>query len=182
MNYSLTGEDMQKINPDAKIYTYDQLRNFRRLEDLINPCHNKVILLYKMGEDNGSIFGHWVGLSLLNRNGKPRLCYMDSYGKYDGGFIDDVLKYVPKDYIEQSKQTHNYLSELIRRSPINDIHYNQYDYQSPSNQVSTCGRYCSIFLLTQMDIDEFHKFLVNCKKALGGSFDKVIVDLTKNLF
>lgn len=174
MDYSFTDTDMRRINPDAKIYTYDQLSRFRRLEDLINADHPKVIILYKMGEDNG-IWGHWVGLSLINGT---RLCYFDSYGKHDGGFIDDVLKFIPKDYLDKSNQTHRYLSELIRRSPIQDIHYNQYPYQKLSDSVTTCGRYVSLFLLSRMDIDQFRKFLLNCKKALGGSFDDVVVELT----
>lgn len=174
MNYSLTGDDMLKINPDAKIYTYDQLSKIRRLEDLINPQHPKVILLYKMGQSDGNIWGHWVGLSLLNSN---KLCYFDSYGKRDGGFIDDALKYVPKQYLQQSGQIHNFLSELIRRSPIEDIHYNQYPYQK-MGKVSTCGRYVSLFLLSGMDIDQFHKFLVNAKKGTNKSFDQIVTELT----
>ncbi len=124
--YPLNGIEMQKLNPHAKILTYDKLNYINTPEELFNDC-NCIIILYLL---KSKYSGHWV-VCLKNADG---YFFMDSYGKHPDAQIDNLTP--------QERKEYNQKQQRIEKIFENDIiNYNNVPLQGKKTQV--CGCYVS---------------------------------------
>lgn len=126
INIPLNGEQMQALNPDAKIMTYIDIQEYENIDDLFGK-HKKLIILYLIKSKN---FGHWCCLFKHVRNGQIVYNFFDPYGI----IVDGQLDFVPKEKKHELCEEHSYLSWLLRNSPC---YYNYICFQNKGSQ--TCG-------------------------------------------
>lgn len=102
--YSLSLEQMQYLNPHAKIYVYDKINNFDTVEDMMDG-HDAVIILYLLQSRTS---GHWVCLFRSSTQGYEYE-WFDSYGKEPDWELDLLSPQQRAEYKEKS----NKLKQLL---------------------------------------------------------------------
>ncbi|MBS3925925.1 MAG: hypothetical protein KGZ34_04460 [Nitrosarchaeum sp.] len=122
----LNGEQMQALNPDAKIFSYTDLQKYETIDDLFHDT-DKIIILYLI---KSKYYGHWCCLFKHTRNGKMVYNFFDPYGI----IVDGELDFIPKEKRNELNEQHKYLSWLLRDSPC---YYNYICFQGKNSQ--TCG-------------------------------------------
>jgi len=126
LQYPLSGTDMQLLNPDAKIITYDQLNNVFDIMDLFHDT-NKIIILVLLFSRHS---GHWTTL-FLNKEG---LNYYDDYGKRPDYELDELTASQRREYNEKIDR----LTALLNKYPYI---YNAKKLQKDTTL--TCGCFVS---------------------------------------
>jgi len=156
--YSLSGEDMMRlVNNKAKLLVYDELVNYKNINDLLEP-YGAVIILYVYEINNNSEIGHWTCL-FMNPSTKI-VEFFDSYGYKP----DEERKFIPKN-IWKNFYLSNILNTISKNKEVL-IEYNQYDYQGRSyKDVATCGRWVGMrILLKHLTNKEFAKLFYSPNK------------------
>ena len=153
----LSGEEMMKAVPDAKLITYHDLKRKKKIDRVV-PKRKPVILLYPQVESKDMISGHWV---CMFRNDQG-LNYFDSYGNQP----DKFWKKDPK------------LVKLLLTCD-GPMEYNENKYQGKNSEV--CGRYCILRLLYKEFANNQFKSLMDLGKKKYGSYDNAVLKLTESL-
>lgn len=153
INYSLSNFDIEKkLNNKVKIITHSEIKNYKNIDDLLQP-YDKVVILYK----NSKNYGHWT---CLFRNDEG-INFFDSYG----GKIDGIKKFIPLNLNKELNQDHKNLIKLLIKSNEN-IHYNNHQLQKLDPNINTCGRWVVFRLLnTYLTHDEFNELFKNRNKT-----------------
>jgi hypothetical protein len=126
---SLTGADMMKLNPDAKLLKYTDLYKYKSSTELFADC-DKIILLYLTINDHS---GHWCSL-FKNKQG---INYFDSYGVP----IDYHFELLRPETRQKLNEPVDYLKNLLWND---NVIFNNITYQRPNTQ--TCGEHVSFRL------------------------------------
>lgn len=154
----LGGDEIYKyLEGKVKILEYKQIRKYKDIDSLLAP-YNKVAILYPWKvEEDGGLFGHWVGL-MKNKNNNIE--YFNSYGSF---LEDGVMKNIDVNFKKKHGEDFKYLTYLLYISPY-DVEYNPRTLQSKNS--NTCGRWVIYrFLRDDLTIEEFNKlFYKNTKK------------------
>jgi hypothetical protein len=151
----LSNHQLLKIfNNDIKIVVYSDINKYKTLNDLFEKF-NKIIFLY----DFNNNYGHWC--CLFKR--KNEYSFFDSYGFYP----DKAIKYVPKNYLMENYENCNYLIRLLENIAKKEnviISYNEYQFQSYSPNIQTCGYWCVHRLKNiSLSVKEYHILFKNIK-------------------
>lgn len=160
---SISDTELRKYLPGAKIVVYNELKNYKDIEELLPKDKSYFILLYR----DSSNAGHWVSL----KRTKKGIEYFCSYGTP----IDGQLKWYPDGMNKQFGQYIPYLTMLLNKTKL-DVFWNDIRYQSNDDDIVTCGRH-SIFnmlgyLNDNMDLKKYYNYM---KKLKGkGTFDEVV--------
>jgi hypothetical protein len=120
------------FDKSVKIIVYEDLANYKNIQQLLPRSKDAVIMLYQRKEN----YGHWVAI-LRNKN---NIVFFDPYGCRP----DKQLLWTPKYLREQLNQKTPHLSHLLN-SCLEDgfkVSFNQTAYQKDENAVNTCGRHC----------------------------------------
>lgn len=126
--YPLRGVEMMRLNPTAKIITYDELNSINTLNELFEGNkYDKVIILYLL---HSRYSGHWVCL-FKNDQG---VNFFDSYGRKPDKSIDNLTEKQRKEYNEKREQ----IFKLLTNS-CNKFIYNDYPLQDKKIKTQTCG-------------------------------------------
>jgi len=169
MNYSLSDQDILRINPRTHVYLYSDIKKFKNIDQLLYPYDSAVILYEWKRDKNGSV-GHYVTINRLN-NGVIE--YMDSYGCQ----IDRPLKQL-KNSSESFKRWTNQDKQYLLRLLINSnspVSYNQYQLQSTDDGISTCGRYAVLRgLYKNLSLEDF----IGMLQKVHPNPDKAVTMLT----
>jgi len=174
-----SAEDLFKIaNKRCNVYVYEDLKNFDDIDELFEKRDdrddykfddNAAIILYK----SEPMFGHWT--MVVRDDGDYN--YLDSYG----GKIDNPLAHVPKKINKELGQDKKYLANLLLKAMNggSNIYYNDAKLQKLDPNVSTCGRYCALYLkYSYMNVDDFAAMIKKLSKRLKMSNDEVITYLS----
>ena len=131
----LTDKQVLKIaGSKTKLIVYPNLKRYKSLKQLFGK-HKKIIILYVHDEDKNSITGHWCALIKHPHYTE----FFDSYGMMP----DDLIMMKTNKDRKNTKQEHNYLSNLLYNSE-EVIEYNEYPYQDVSDGINTCGEHTAI--------------------------------------
>jgi hypothetical protein len=159
MEYSLSGEEVLKLcDNKAKLVIYEELYNYKTLDELLHPW-GSVILLYEFKRDsNGDSHGHYV---CLNNVPDGSIEHFDSLGYRP----DEELKEIgiTPEFAKKSRQDKQYLLRLLIDSGY-PISYNEYHLQQDKKGINTCGRWCGIrTFLKNLSLDKFAGLFMNKK-------------------
>ena len=161
----ISDADIHQYLPRAKIFTYNQLVQYKSLAELLPHSTDFVVLLYQSSLNRG----HWV---CVTKN-KGTVTYFDSYGKP----VDHALTYASKKARQKLGETHKYLSQLFNQAP-EEVVYNPINYQSENPEVNTCGRHCVFFILNNikrgMALSQYYQLMKNLKKNMGLDYDAIV--------
>lgn len=165
MKKPLSNFDIIKIVGDCLILTYDQLKDYNNIDDILN-INGICILLYQTKKG----YGHWC--ALLKR--QDFIEFFDPLGYKP----DDELLKVPSNLRKILGQDQPHLSYLLLSSPYN-IEFNNYKLQKNVKDVNTCGRHCAMrCLFIEYNIDEYYNMIKNIK---GLKPDELVTVLTNNI-
>lgn len=167
MDIALSNDDILELTDgEANIVLYPDLHKFETIDELLGPNENCFLLF-----ESKANFGHWV---LIFKENKNNVAFFNSYG----GYPDDSLKKIPKEFREISNQVVPYLSQLMVDSGY-DLSYNEFKFQSDGKNINTCGRWCVLrWWLKDLDLYEFKDFLDYIKDETGLTYDEIVTDLT----
>lgn len=165
MDISLSDKDIKRsLNNKVKIITHDKIKNYKNIDNLLEP-YNKVVILYR----NNYNYGHWTCL-FKNKNG---INFFDSYGNKP----DEILNFIPNNMNNKLEQNHNNLIKLLYNSKEN-IYYNEKPLQITDENINTCGRWCIFRLLCDF-MDEYQFYNLFSNKNYEP--DEIITYITDNI-
>lgn len=143
----LTDDDIKRLlKGKTRIVTYDELKQVRHIEDILEPYGN-VIILYQETENAG----HWA---VVVDRGKM-FEFFDSYGYYP----DEVLPHMPH---SGSKPVLRKLLEKTGKTVI----WNPIQLQADDSKIATCGYYCLLrVILKKLPLLDFLKIFIRKKKS-----------------
>lgn len=168
----LDDREIRKYLPNAKILTYDTLGKYTDIEQLLPNDRDYCIILYRQKPT----FGHWVSLDKVGDN----LSYFDSYGK----IIDEPLNWNNYETNLSLGQSKPYLTQLLDKTDRN-VFYNPFRYQSKSNDVNTCGRWCilrCLFALKGYNLNQFYNQMKELKNFDEMNYDQLVSSIINNKF
>lgn len=149
-SYSLSGEDILRLNPNTKLILYEDVSSYNTIDELLEPF-DSVIILYEWERKGDTSIGHYV---TVNRVNNYMIEHFDSYAFKPDEELKQ-LKNASEAYKRMTKQDHKYLLDLYINCPY-VMSYNHYKFQSLDENISTCGRYCILrSLLRFMPLEQF---------------------------
>jgi hypothetical protein len=128
---SMSDADLNAYFPGARVVKYSEIPKNKSVMDWIRP--NEVVFLLYEQEINQ---GHWCGICRSD----DAVYYFDSYGNPP----EKPLSWNSPEKNEELQQEPGILKNMLYASPL-PVYFNDYDYQSKENGVSTCGRHVSMF-------------------------------------
>ena len=161
-------EIRKALGKDAKIVPYQDLKNFRTIDELLPLKKDAVMLLY----ENRPMDGHWV---CLTKN-KGEISFFDPYGEV----VDKQLNYsqFSKDRVEGGADQS--LHQLLSTSRL-PVYFNDYKYQRDGNAVNTCGRHTINFIRYNqrhgLDLEDYNEMMKKAQKQSGLPYDELIAKL-----
>jgi len=148
---SLSGDEVLDIaDGKAKLIVYEDLKNFRTLDELLSP-HASVVILYEWERENDSSYGHYVAVNRVK----------DSIEHFDSLMFlpDRELGLVPENIKKGTRQDHTYLTRLYSASGY-PISYNHHKLQA--DDTATCGRWAGLRCrMKNIDLDVFANYFLN---------------------
>lgn len=165
--------EIKQYLPNVSIYTYNKLKNVRRIEELLPTDKSYAIILYL----NTPNSGHWVSLMRYKPTARSEdtIEYFDSYA----GKVDAPLLWLSLPERQQLGTDVPYITRLLNSALLNHfkVVYNTCIYQKTSNDISTCGRH-SIHriqkMLQGMGLKEYHKYMNKLKKDNALNYDELV--------
>lgn len=144
MKKYLDPSEVQKIaGKPLKVIKYSDLIHVNNLDDLFSKDFPAILLLYETKENSG----HWI-IMIKHRD---RIEFFDSYGLMP----DDELKFTPKKFRKENNMDVPVLTWLMLHSRY-PIEYNDFQFQTLSEDIGTCGRWCGIrYQMSDTSLDDF---------------------------
>ena len=161
---SMDDTDIRFYLPDARILTYSELSNIKKIEDLLPRHKSYFILLYPVQSESS---GHWVCLTRYSK----MIQYFDSYG---------LKPDVPMTWGKYNN-VHRRLSELLNNTKLR-VDYNNIDFQNNKDfTISTCGSFAVFRVLTMIEMDadlEKNNIILKTLKETNEdkSYDDIVVE------
>lgn len=162
---SMSDEDLHKYFPNAKIVKYSEIPRETPVEEFMKI--GEVIFLLYEHELNS---GHWCCIA----RGPKAVFYFDSYGNPP----DYPLRWTDEETREELGENEKVLTRMFQMSKV-PVYYNTEDYQSKKDGISTCGRWCVLFLAhfkkKHGDLKSFKK--ETFKRANGRPLDEYVAGI-----
>lgn len=171
---------MYMLGDAIKIVVYDQIKNFKTLDELLSPF-GAVIILYPNPSHTASDskVGHWC--TLFQSPGTNVIQFFDSYGC----FLDDKVKNFNENdtrvRMHQKTKIEPALIELILASPYADTtNWNDYPFQSTTTSTASCGLWCVCRLkFNHLDEEGFKALFLDAPKKAGREPDDLVAELIR---
>lgn len=170
----LTSAEVQKIcGFPLKVTTTSQLHDKKNIEELFFPMSRGALILFQDNHGENFFTGHFC--CLLKKGDK--LIFFDSYGKNVG----TQYEYISKKYRNLTNQLKNDIARLMVHSKYGDLYYNEFEYQEMKKGINTCGRWCGLYLKSNMLPYKFHHLISDLNKTVApnASTDELSLILTK---
>jgi hypothetical protein len=159
-------DDIKFYFPNAKIITYKELDKYNSIDELLPNDKDFAFILIEESPNKG----HWT---CVTRHGDVR-AFFDSYG----GAPDSQLKWNPKTTNQKLGQGRKILSELLSNTNARVV-YNPIDYQKDKEDINSCGRHCTFYILNMKDgknLDEYYKYMKQLRSQTGKDYDEIVAN------
>lgn len=170
---ALSDKDLLRLlDGRARIVLYPELRKMESLDEVLGPYGAAIILFCSRPS-----YGHWCWL--LRGVG-------DDYGLVEfgnpyGGYPDDSLELLEREWAAESGQDEPILSLLMMESPYR-LSYNQYQFQAHSKDVKTCGRHCATrIIFREMPLDDYAAMLFESAEETHTDPDAIVTAVTSEI-
>jgi hypothetical protein len=166
MDKMFTIDDIRNLVGNVKMVKFDQLVEYKTIEQLLPKQKDCVVIFYETESAN---VGHWTALCRLNE----AYIFFDSYGNSK----EEDFSYIPKSLRNQLGIEKDYLKDLLKDKHVISNHI---DFQKMRDGVDTCGRFVAMFLYIfkrGYSLSDFQKIM---KKKVKGfkNYDEMAVALT----
>ena len=183
LSYSFSDEDIRLyLGENARVIEYKDLYNYNSITDLLPEDRSYVIILVETKVRTG----HYTALCRLGSNNNHfTLLYFDPYGVG----VDGEFKYINSFWKKELRENEKRLTNLIKNSGA-ELFYNDKDLQSHYSFVSTCGRWCVLWImqfLKGMDLKQFLDYIDyivevnNFDKYKKLKYDMVVIKLIAHM-
>ncbi len=136
---------LQLVDGKANVIIYPNIIHYKTIDDVLGPYKACFILF-----ESKVRYGHWCLLFELDSG---ELEFFNPYG----GYPDDSLDYIPKNFRDKSNQNYPYLSMLLLKSRY-PLTYNEHKFQVMVKGINTCGRWCAVRLaFRHISLEDFYK-------------------------
>lgn len=164
---ALSDKDIFRLtNGQCNIEVYPNLYKYSTLDELLGPFQACILLFEAKPQ-----YGHWV---LIYKQTPDEVAFFNPYG----GFPDDSLMHIDKNFRKKTNQLKPKLSELLMDSRY-ELSYNEFDFQVKDKNIKTCGRHCVVRLINRdLDLYEYKKYLDKLSNMLNLDYDGVVTYLT----
>ena len=163
MSYSLSDADLkQLLGNDMRIIKYSQLSDYKSIQQLLpNETFDHIILLVELLEN----VGHYECIVRVGQS----IFFFDSYGVRP----DKALLFAKKQFRRELGQKWPLLSYLLNKAEDENFNvmFSTFPYQKKDNYISTCGRWCALFIYymkhakpRQQNFTGFHKYVTSQAK------------------
>jgi hypothetical protein len=160
------GDIMRLLNGKVNIELYPNLYKYSNLDELLGP-YGACVLLFEAKPK----YGHWVCIFKQNSD------LIEFFNPY-GGFPDDSLLYINRQFRKESRQEYPILSQLLLDCPY-ELSYNEFQFQRKNKNVKTCGRHCVVRLMFRnLNLYEYKDLLDQLRKKYHTDYDGVVTYLT----
>lgn len=159
------------LGGEVSIAQYPEIHIFSNVDDLMGP-YKAVVILFESKKN----YGHWCCLFKLD---DKTIEFFDPYGRATtGGYPDDNLRMIPKDFATISNQEYPYLSYLLDISQY-DLTYNEIQFQKREKGIKTCGRHC-VFRIENRDMSlyEYEDMMDDLCEEFNTNYDGVVTLFT----
>ena len=169
IKYMVTDSDFRSVYPQSKIIKYADLDKYNDIYELLPQQMDFVIII----TENKLNSGHWVCILRFNKYFE----YFDSYGTPSKNAISFTSLFM------NNKLGNNYeedLGKILKSIKHDDVLVeNDFNFQQLLNNINTCGNWILMrihaFLIFNMDITEFEKFIKKQQKKYNKPFDEIIL-------
>lgn len=160
----------ENIGENTKILKYSDLSKYKSINDLLPRKRDYCYLLYLDAPNKG----HWTALVRDDTN----IYFFCSYGSK----VDEPLTWVDCATRLRLGVGVPFLTRLLNNSRGFNIYYNPIKYQVEKDDVNSCGRYITLFLLQfkkhlHYNLDDFYRYMNKIKKKYGISYDEIVSTL-----
>jgi hypothetical protein len=164
----LDDQTLREYLPNAKIIPYDELKNYKTIEELLPNPKDYAIILYLLESPTS---GHWT--CILRDDKRGTIEHFDSYRVYP----DKELNWIDCKTRKELGVNCPYLSKLYDKTKKKVV-YNNVKYQSDNSQIQTCGRHCVWriinFLENNMDLKKYANLMKRLKKNMNLNYDEIV--------
>ena len=157
------------LDNQVKIELYPNLIKYSNLDQLLGK-YQACILLFEAKPK----YGHWVLIFKLDNKS------IEFFNPY-GGYPDDSLLYIDRQFRQESNQLFPKLSQLLLDSPY-ELNYNEFPFQQKKADIKTCGRHCVVRLANrEYEIYEYKKILDKFSKKNNLNYDQIVTYITSKI-
>ena len=169
-DYSLNDNDIHKIvGSDTLILPYSALSQVNDITTLLNQ-HPKIVIFFEEEKHGKSEIGHWEAIKMIGHS----IQFFDSYGL----IYDKAREWLSENQLVKLKEVKPELHRLFMKAYDDgyQILYNHIQYQKYNKNISTCGRFASVFLVKgDLRKNQFQNFMINLVKQYNvRSYDEAI--------
>jgi len=165
---------IRKYLKNPKIILYEDLKNYKNINELLPNKKDYVIILFKQDNQGNN---HWIGL-LKYDNIIEHFC---SYGSKPDEYYFD---WTTQNDLDKAGEYQPYLTQLLNKCS-NEIIYSSKDYQKDKNNISTCGRHivnrCMHLLNHNNNINNYYNYMNKIKRKSGLDYDEIVSAIINDL-
>ncbi len=148
---------------NIEIIKYNDLVNFKSIDDLLDKKKDITVILIEFGFNNG----HWCGLLRYDNN----IEWFDSYGKPPLHWV------VNNSYPQNPKILEQLLSNTKKK-----VIYNKIEYQNLQDEtLATCGRFLTLRFIClnkyNLNCDGFYTLMKYIKDDTNLSYDDIVSNI-----
>ena len=166
---SMSDSDLNTYFPGARVVKYSEIPKNKSIMEWLKSG-DIVFILYEADVN----VGHWASVCRSDE----AVYYMDSYGNKP----EVPLKWNTPEKNIELQQEPGVLKKLFYSSPL-PVYYNDYDYQSKEEGISTCGRWCTAwfahFKKMGGDLRSFKKMIDDERKKTKKTNDELVTEVIK---
>lgn len=163
-------EVLDLVDNKARLIVYPDLHKYKNIDDVLGK-YGACIILFEAKPN----YGHWCCLFRVN---DKLIEFFNPYGGIYEGYPDEGLKYISKEFREETNQLIPYLSYLMLDSPY-ELSYNEYKFQELKDGINTCGRHVATRLACRkISLNEYYELLTYLSKKYDLTYDGVVTVLT----
>lgn len=161
---ALSDSDIKKIIPNIKIINYPELANKTTFP---TDKNGRLIIFF---ETESQTVGHWLAIKVDTVF--HTVSFFDSYGLPPDG----DRAWLSPELQNELNENKNLITPILKIYAKNGykIYYNHYDFQSKVPDISTCGRYASLFLLVNQPIKQFQEIFKAFTEKFNLTNDEMI--------
>ena len=170
LSYMFSEKDFKRyFDIEGKILKYSELSRYNNIEELLPHDKDFKIILTETEPNTG----HWC--CLLRKDKK--VIWFDSYSVPPDGELKFISRMMNKMLNQEVHQIHRLFKTCKQFGLVPD--YNHYKYQAESDDICTCGRWVTWFVLMSnlnYSLKEMHEFMERQKFQTGKPLDILVCD------